>query len=370
MSSFHPTRTSPPSKRLQLAAYAAQNALEDISRSSTISAPELTKLTPEDVAILDAIIERASPSATTFLSVFKAYNDVLQERGLDRHEVVYYEKLLKLGTLKGKNWGEKWKMVKHQCGYIHGRDKIDGRKERLGPSKRTSPSSSTPISSTHNFHPVPPFRDSDSLTLTLHSHQDDSDFCPSDVIDGTELDATQPYRAQWPLSRRPPSAITATSSSCRDSSLPTRRTHPVSSILKLNATTFPSEVSEIDADGSSTIPPSYRAAIRDPPHRPTSLLFSHHRSKSDHPSPSSQNTPSAAHQVVAQARKRRKSVVNEDEAWNKIQMLRNEKEADKFREDILVERCWDLWRRGFQWIHVSTCLSVTLKSYTDSFIDD
>jgi len=85
---------------------------------SAVVAPELQNLTADDVDILGAVIQRAGPSATTFFTVFKAYSDVLRERGLDPQEVVYYGKLLKLGTMKGRNWGEKWEMVRTQRNYV------------------------------------------------------------------------------------------------------------------------------------------------------------------------------------------------------------------------------------------------------------
>ena len=86
--------------------------------TSGLAAPELQNLTPHDIAIMDAVIERAGPPATTFFTVFKAYSEVLKERGLDPQEVVYYGKLLKLGTLRGKNWGEKWALVRNQMGQV------------------------------------------------------------------------------------------------------------------------------------------------------------------------------------------------------------------------------------------------------------
>jgi protein SFI1 len=86
--------------------------------TSGLAAPELQDLSPHDIAIIDAVIERAGPSATTFFTVFKAYSEVLKERGLDPQEVVYYGKLLKLGTLRGKNWGEKWALVRSQMGQV------------------------------------------------------------------------------------------------------------------------------------------------------------------------------------------------------------------------------------------------------------
>ncbi|KAJ3554881.1 hypothetical protein NM688_g2875 [Phlebia brevispora] len=119
MSRFAPPRASSPRRPwIKSTDVLAQDFL-DTSRTSVLSSvPELTDLTEEQIEFIDTVISRASATATNFLSVFKAYNDVLQERGLDpQHEVVYYGKLLKLGTLKGKNWGEKWEMVKRQQKY-------------------------------------------------------------------------------------------------------------------------------------------------------------------------------------------------------------------------------------------------------------
>ena len=108
MHRFQPTRASPPIKEPASSNYGASESGHEFV------APELQHLTPDDIDILDAVIQRAGSAATTFFTIFKAYSDVLQERGLDPQEVVYYGKLLKLGTLKGRNWGEKWEMVKAQ----------------------------------------------------------------------------------------------------------------------------------------------------------------------------------------------------------------------------------------------------------------
>jgi protein SFI1 len=106
MDRFRPLRSSPPSRPSKTI---PDNS--DVSSTDAL-AIELRDLTADDVELLDAVIERAGPSATTFLTVFKAYSEVLTDRGLDPHEVVYYGKLLKLGTMKGRNWGEKWEKVK------------------------------------------------------------------------------------------------------------------------------------------------------------------------------------------------------------------------------------------------------------------
>ena len=111
MRHFNPIRASSPAKSLS-------SSTATLSESRSAIPPELLHLSSEDVDILDAIIARAGHSATTFFTVFKAYSDVLVERGLHPQEVVYYGKLLKLGTLKGKNWGEKWKTVKAQLNSV------------------------------------------------------------------------------------------------------------------------------------------------------------------------------------------------------------------------------------------------------------
>jgi protein SFI1 len=128
MHRFQPTRASPPIKEL-----APASSSYSISESGHELVPELQHLSPSDIDILDAVIQRAGSAATTFFTIFKAYSDVLQERGLDPQEVVYYGKLLKLGTLKGRNWGEKWEMVKAQAGKV---SPMAGQSEPFFPDKK------------------------------------------------------------------------------------------------------------------------------------------------------------------------------------------------------------------------------------------
>lgn len=47
---------------------------------------------------------------------------------------------------------------------------------------------------------------------------------------------------------------------------------------------------------------------------------------------------------------------NLDDAWKNIKMEQDEKYADDFRNDMLLTRCWEIWRQGFQWIMVSALM--------------
>ncbi|KAG8996666.1 hypothetical protein FRB90_012662, partial [Tulasnella sp. 427] len=81
------------------------------SHSSANSALNLAILSSQDGQVIDSIISRTPPVAKEFLQVFNAYNQVLEERGMDPSEdVVYYRYLLKLGVVRG-TWKERWESV-------------------------------------------------------------------------------------------------------------------------------------------------------------------------------------------------------------------------------------------------------------------
>jgi len=72
-------------------------------------------------------------------------------------------------------------------------------------------------------------------------------------------------------------------------------------------------------------------------------------------------------------RKRRnseqKKTVDLDDAFKNIKLEQDEKFADKYREDVLLARCWEIWRQGFIWIqvrglrhHSTICVSSHLKT--------
>ncbi len=55
------------------------------------------------------------PTGTRLLTMLNAYEVVLWEHGIDAEcDVWYFRIILKLGLVKGPNWGSKWKSVKGQ----------------------------------------------------------------------------------------------------------------------------------------------------------------------------------------------------------------------------------------------------------------
>lgn len=374
MSRFKPTRASPPLRSaLKNPSVAATEDILNHSRSSGCSAPELAALSAEEIEFIDTVIQKAGPSATTFLTIFKAYNDTLHERGLDpQHEVVYYGKLLKLGTLKGKDWRQKWETVKLQ--------QVDNMpvRQRLPPPARKAPPSPPPrVKVLTRLTGALKAIEKDDDAFTLHSHQDETE--SSNKALDLDLDLTPTPPAHTRLrdigSRRPPSpTLTVTTNSLGlhtdppSAGMSTRVGTPAYKTRRTLAARTPAvwdaETSEATVDtaqASSSVPPSYGAATREiktssrSSYTPLRAL-----ARAQTQTPSSANTavpvphpaPATARAAILQARERRGSVINEDDAWNKIKMATDEKEADRFREDRLQERCWEVWKQGYQWIVV------------------
>lgn len=373
MSRFRPARASSPLRpALKNPTVVAAEEILNNSRSSIASAPELAALTPEDIEFIDTVISKAGPSATTFLTIFKAYNATLQERGIDpQHEVVYYGKLLKLGTLRGKNWGEKWEMVKAQ-------QQNNGVKPRpkdvLTAKAPASPPPTRAVSS-------PPSKakiltrltgalralDKDDDAFTLHSHQDDTESDAKVTID-EEPDITpvppSRYRTRTITARCPTSALSSITNvvDLTEQSKPVTRvgTPALKSQIPFSraTTAWDAETSEATVDtvqAPPSIPPSYGAAMRERDnigkhsYTPLRALARAHTQAPSSQASTSHAAPAAAREAVLQARKRKGSVLNEDDAWSKIKMAQDEKEADRFRDDRLLERHWETWRRAYQW---------------------
>jgi len=334
MYQFRPTRASPPSKSFLLPDHTLDSSHTDISRRSVVSVPELTGLTEQEVELLDTVIQRAGYSATTFLTVFKAYNDVLNERGLDPHEVLYYGKLLKLGTLKGSSWGDKWSMVKKQYHY-HG-----SHSDTRGQGHFQLPASNRLPKHTHGRVKSQLLQSSEA-SFTLHSCAGES-----------ELEMDQDSAGASPVKLRQPLSSDEMEKSPYINDI---GRHPVVSQARRvrGLTGHPRgrrwETDASDATGEhipSTTPPSYRAALRDP------RLCQEQSPSRSFAITGQPPVGDSARKAVAMAREQRGSITNEQDAWNKIKLERDEKDADDFRSDRLLERCWDVWKEGFQWIIV------------------
>ncbi|KAJ3521872.1 hypothetical protein NMY22_g12132 [Coprinellus aureogranulatus] len=278
MDRFRPLRSSPPCKPSKLP---AELSLSEVSSVEEPLADELRDLAQVDIELLDTVVQRAGPSANTFLTVFKAYSEVLTERGLDPHEVVYYSKLLKLGTMKGKNWGEKWARVKSQW------ERGQRSKPPLHP---TGP---------NNYGPAASFGDESGTEFNTFSFQAAPRVARAAI---TTLDDDTPKG----LGRR----------------------HEK---------------------------PAYPLPTKERLHFPQRHMPSRPAIRMRVASPVSKRKEEMARDIIARAKQRKGTAsINDTEAWKNIQMQHDEKNADLFRQDKLVERCWQIWRQGYTWILTTT----------------
>ena len=370
MSHFRPSRVSPP-LRTPTGPSLRVPEFTDISQPPTV--PELVGLSAKEIDFIDEVIGRAPATASTFLTVFKAYNDVLQERGLDpQNEVVYYGKLLKIGTLKGKNWADKWNVVKEQQGYIP----KAGAGARGGRTTRVSRTTSTPSPpSAVAKVPCPP-REPD--TFTLHSHQEDTGGTQKDPV--TKLAASRGYPnmsshdTPRPVRRFGSTATTVSSNSLGLDTGPTTETNPSDFLRRLVARARTATTPRWDAETSEThtqvssVPPSYGAAVRDEvpaiPYKdkgkgremPLVRRFGAGRDSSApiHTQPLPNQSP------PRQQRERRVSAVNAEEAFRRVKEAQDEEIAARFYNDRLVERCYEVWKQGYEWIVVGSTSTLCL----------
>ncbi|KAH0583950.1 hypothetical protein H2248_009533 [Termitomyces sp. 'cryptogamus'] len=322
MSQFRPTRASPPFKPTRLLEHVLSADVSVASTHGSIS--ELTGLSPDDIDFLDAVINRAGPSVTDFSSVATAYRGVLRDRGLNPREAVYFEKLIKLGMMKGKNWGDKWNAVKarhSRASEPSNNNEHHDQLYRANLAKGRGAQFRTPVVSAEDTRSTP-------------SHAADLD-TPSSSF-GISTSVKQ--------SKRRPRVRTTTSSSSDD----LRR----NSLLLLPDTPPAKQQHRPWKFGASLTSDSEntcgQSTTRLAATRRSQLLTreSFGRKSLD----STVITPAAATKVIASARERRESVIIEDDAWNKIRMERDEAEADVFRRTQLLERCWKVWTQLYQWI--------------------
>ncbi|KAI0831195.1 Sfi1 spindle body protein-domain-containing protein [Trametes gibbosa] len=328
-----------------------------------LTVPELVGLGPEEIDFIDDVITRAPATASTFLTVFKAYNDILQERGLDpQNEVVYYGKLLKIGTLKGKSWADKWNMVKEQQGYISRTGTKAGRRTHV---PRTTPTPAKPASkSTTHVHyahlastPAPHLLDDAAQTEDENGPQAAPPRHRTDTY--SHIDT--------PRTRRPfmsPATLTSNNSLGLDTGPPSHTPdsrvtlhqniarHAVGSRLNSRWDAETTAATETTTQASPSLPPSYGAAVRDagPSSREKVLALLHKSREAQHAAPSTSAAASSYAKAPSGSRSRRGSTIDADEAWKNIRMAQDEITADEYRKNRLVERCWEVWKQGAQWI--------------------
>jgi protein SFI1 len=348
MSNFRPLRASPLLRPGSTRPARDGNPLEDL-RASTVSVPELVGLTPQEIEFIDTVIERAPATATTFLTVLKVYNDLLQERGLDpQNEVVYFGKLLKLGTVKGKNWKEKWQIVKKHHGYP----------ANIPPTRPGPPT----------FIPRSRRPDPEIDTFTLDSNLDETEAAPSTHAD-SDIDGPQYHATPRPIYRRsqsPTRSVATTFNSLGldlgvPASLPSPPTFSQKPKRPFGGHRWDAQ-SSASTDAAPTqisTPPSYGAAVRDPAPDPGLAPFANFKTR--YTAKRTEPDVKPAVKPPPEPTKARGTVINEESAWNKVKMLRDEQDADRFREEKLVERCWDVWRQGLEWITVRVLKTMFTK---------
>lgn len=304
-------------------------------------------LTPDEVDFIGAVVERAGSEATTFVSVLQAYNEIIRERDWDsQNEVVYYGKLLKLGTLRGRNWGEKWAMVQQQNVYDRPPHSRHASEESLS-TQATRPQHKLLTRLIPGY--IRPAKLDDD-TFTLHSHDDDAESDMASIPETPKVkprsltQSITPLDNSFGLDIKTPTRIPLrTSASISSTPRPTRRPHLWESVSENGTDEFVLGSSKKPLPGRSTaVHREHVAPFKPATDRPS-------RAKSG----PTVIAPTASHRAVAKAREQRSGVINEDEPWNKIRMAQDENEADRFRRERLVEQCWTVWRQGYEWSIVS-----------------
>ena len=337
--------------------------------STSVTIPELAGLSLDEVEFIDSVIQRTPATATTFLTVLKAYNDLLLERGLDpQHEVVYFGKLLKLGTVKGQTWKDKWDIIKDRHGY-----KTRPRSAPRPPAiPRDDAPSATPrrIGRTNLYNPAPTFRrpNPEYDTFTLHSSQTDeeTELTQSGTADdlGPQYHAT-PQRFESPV--HPALALTPGTPMPTTLVRANRYSHRAAHNYLPPRWDSQSSDHTDSAPTRVSTPPSYGAAVRESaPVSTDKTSYSSAQTRGIFPRPHPEEKPAI---VLSKPREVPKSVINEEDVWAKVREARDGVEADKFRERKLVERCWDVWIQGFEWVQVSASGPHEMQSNGEPFAD-
>jgi protein SFI1 len=288
-----------------------RNTISAVSVVSTnSSSPNLLPfegLTHDEVAFVDSIITRVPSSATTFVPVFKAYQDEFENRRLNAtDDQFYYNLLLKLGMIRADNWQARWNVVKENFDYQLNAS--------LEPNVLPEVPGAAPRASLYraNF-------DEDDDAFTLHSHAGSGDYAapPSyaskrnrKIFDraATITQKAAPQQGSSVGGMLPrvyrPSSLAINMTRHRVASVTTQSTQEEASQPEANAPT-------------AVIPPSYHTFPQVLPEKPV----------------------------------RTSKTRDDTETWRAIEM---ERDADIFRRDSLLSRCLEVWVQGLHWVEVSS----------------
>ncbi|KAF8590581.1 hypothetical protein K439DRAFT_1329550 [Ramaria rubella] len=292
----------------------------DVSRSSASSLdPALSTLSLKDAEVLDAIIAKV-PNATAFMTVFKAYSEVLQDRRLDPgNDVVYYKQLLKLGVIKGANWGIKWNIVKSHLD-------LD-----LSNVTTQHPGKRVPSKILHPQH--------EDDVFTLHSHADTE--TAVDLLCRSGLQPGRPLETVLSSTTVPIESI-ETHSEVSRSSTPIRISPPACQLSALR--------------GRFTPLASSRSSMNESPVRSSTPPLPRFRRN---------RSPPALLMARNEARSLQKPTIgrlNDVEAWKKVEQARQLQDADRFRRETLISMCFHTWKGGLDWIRTTHSQIVSARN--------
>jgi protein SFI1 len=69
-------------------------------------------------------------------------------------------------------------------------------------------------------------------------------------------------------------------------------------------------------------------------------------------------TISAPYKSLTDLRTPKPRIADEDDAWSKVRVEKDERSADQFRNTRLLQRCFDVWKQGYDWVIVRFLLGL------------
>lgn len=322
-------------------------------RSAEPNFAPFTNISPEDAAIIDSIILRAGPEATSWIAIVKAYNDIFRELGKEAaDDVDVYTILLKLGLIRASNWGERWSHVKNTLGIVSSSAPYG-----------TRPQPPVPSSSTGSYSPP-------TIPLRLQKTEEDTFTLHSRVSGSASMMPPRPKPESEPTGPR--TSTYAIRSTTRDQ-IPNRLPRSLLALANPKppkVTHPPSQLSDETAPNSTAFtaakPPSYRthahesdvpiSSILPVPSSAPKLQLLRPAHKSQAPRLTTiinRDPPSGSHFSKLVVRSRplppKKPKKSEEETWRKIELGQK---ADAFRYEKLVGVCFDVWYEGVKWLGV------------------